>query len=138
MALSPHPSKRRQSMHDREGGSVFVEAMIAAAIVAVALGATFRTIGESARRTRLVEARRAALMVAQSELASVGADIPLRLGHTSGTNDGLLWRVDIEPYADGVDHADVGDLWRIAVVVRARDGGDLAALDTLRLGPVVG
>ncbi len=119
-------------------GSVFVESVIAAAIVAMALGATFRVIADSARRDRGVETRRAALLVAQSELAAVGSEIPLQPGDDSGLAGDLAWRVEISPYGDGVESRTVGGLWRIAVTVRPRDrDGDLVRLETLRLGPKV-
>ena len=118
----------------RDAGSVFVESMIAATIVAVALGGTFQVIGDGAARDRASQDRRLALLVAQSELAAVGAEIPLVSGQNSGLADDMTWRVDITPYGDGVDASAVGPLWRVSVTVRRRDGGpDLARLETLKL-----
>ena len=67
-------------MTARDSGSVFLDTMIAAAIVALTLGVMFRTISDSAARQRTIEARRSAYLVAQSELASVGSAIPLAPG----------------------------------------------------------
>jgi hypothetical protein len=48
----------------------------------------------------------------------------------------MVWRVEISPYADGVDASAAGGLWEVAVSVRPRAGGaDLARLQSLRLGP---
>jgi hypothetical protein len=118
-----------------DGGAVFVESMIAAAIVAMVLGTTFQVIADGARRERAADAHRLALLVAQSELADVGADIPLEPGETSGVAGPFVWRVDVTPYTaeGGVNSA--GALWKAAITVRRRDGGaTLAALSTLRLG----
>jgi len=118
-----------------DAGSVFVESIIAAAIVAMALGATYRVIADSAGRDRGVEQRRAALLVAQSELAAVGSEIPLESGQHAGLSGDILWRVDVTPYSDGVAAA-MGGLWRVAVSVRPRDAEvDSVRLETLRLGP---
>jgi hypothetical protein len=119
-----------------ERGAMFVEAMLAAAIVAVALGATLRVVADSAQRTRAVEARRAAVLVAQSELDGVASVIPLQPGRTVGVAGDLVWEVNVAPYVEGGDATDAGGLWRVAVGVRQRAGGpDLVTLQTLRLGP---
>jgi len=119
-------------------GSVFIESMIAAAIVAMALAATFRVITDGAQRDRAVETRRAALLVAQSELAATGSEIPLQPGQSAGSAGDFIWRVDVSPYIDGVDASAVGGLWRVDVSVSPRAGGaDLVTLDSLRLGPKV-
>lgn len=119
-----------------DAGSVFVESIIAAAIVAMALGATFQVIAQSARRGHAIEDRREALLVAQSELAAVGSEIPLTPGQSAGLAGDLEWRVDVSPYADAIGASAAGSLWRVEVSVSPRDGGEsLARLTTLRLGP---
>ena len=122
-------------MKGRDSGAVFVEAIVASAIVAMILAATFRVIADSAARDRMAEARRSALLVAQSELAAVGADIPLAEGRTAGLAGDLLWRVDIAPAGQLGDDNTAGALWRVAVSVRPRAGGvPLIVLRSLRLG----
>lgn len=119
----------------RDGGGVFIEALVATAIVAMILAATFRVIADGAARERRIDARRVALLVAQSELAAVGADIPLIPGESSGLAGGFVWRVNVSSY-DGAGAAnDAGGLMKVHVSVRPRAGGaDLVALDSLRLG----
>jgi len=119
-----------------DAGSVFVETIIAAAIVAMALGATLRVVADGASRDRGAEARRAALLVAQSELADVGSEIPVVAGESAGQSAGLSWRVDIAPYGAGDAGNAVGGLYAVTVRVRDRSGGPaLVTLRTLRLGP---
>ncbi len=115
-----------------DAGEMFVEALIAAAIVAMALAATYRVIADSASRDRGAEARREALLVAQSELADVGAEIPLQVGRTQGVSGDMTWRMNISPY--GEPNA-AGALLNVAVTVAPAAGGPtLARLQTLRLG----
>jgi hypothetical protein len=117
-------------------GSVFVESVIAAAIVAMALGGAFQMIVDGVERGRDVQARRTALLLAQSELAAAGSEIPLQAGEEAGVVGDLIWRVEVSPYSDGIDASAAGGLWRVAVSVRPRAGGEaLARLETLRLGP---
>jgi hypothetical protein len=126
-------SRRRPWRGD--AGSVFVETLIAAAIVATALGSTFQVIADSAARERGAEARRTALLLAQSELADVGSEIAIVPGRSSGEWGALVWRVDIEPYGGGDAANPVGQLYQVTVHVHARSGGPaLATLRSLRLG----
>ena len=120
----------------RDGGDVFIEALVATAIVAMILAATFRVITDGAARERMTEGRRLALLVAKSELAAVGADIPLAPGESAGFAGDQVWRVDISPYAAAGAANSAGALMRVQVAVRSRaGGGDLVVLDSLRLAP---
>lgn len=131
----PPASSPRPARLPTDAGSVFVESIIAAAIVAMALGATLKVVADGASRERATEARRTALQVAQSELAAVGAEIPLRSGQQTGVTGEMIWRVDISPADDAVESSAVGPLWQVSVAVQPREGGaPLARLDTLRLG----
>jgi len=119
-----------------ERGSVFIEVMVSAAILALALGMTFRAIGETAARQRMIEARRGAMLVARSELAATGSAIPLQFGETRGLSGPFAWRVAAEPYGADQAASSAGNLMRITVDVSAREGGPpLATLSTLRLAP---
>jgi hypothetical protein len=114
---------------------VFVETLIAAAIVATALGSTFQVIVDSAARERGAEARRTALLLAQSELADVGSEIAVAPGRSDGVWGDLAWRVDIDSYAAGDGANPVGALYEVTVRVHRRAGGPaLVTLRTLRLG----
>jgi hypothetical protein len=118
-----------------DGGAVFVESMIAAAIVALVLGTTFEVIADGARREKAAANHRLALLVAQSALDDVGADIRLDSGETSGASGPFVWRVDVTPYVAEGEPDTAGSLWKADVMVRRREGGpSLASLSTLRLG----
>ena len=121
-------------MMRRDAGTVFIDTLIAAAIVALTLGVMFRTVADSAARQRGMEARRSAYLVAQSQLASVGAAIPLQPGQTGGADGSLQWRVDIQPFDDGVSPGKAGRLWSVVVTVSPPGGRVLATVRTLRLG----
>ena len=82
-----------------QSGSVFIEALIAAAIVSMILAAGFQVTADSANRRRMVEARRYALMVARSQMAAVGYSIPLTAGAADGRDGPAHWRVDNPPRA---------------------------------------
>lgn len=115
----------------KRDGYVFLEVLIAAAILALIVGAMLDAAAASARRTRAAVDARLALLVARSQLAAVGVTTPLAAGGASGTDAGLAWRVEIEPYAQaGTERID--GLRRVVVTVRGADGRALARLATLR------
>lgn len=118
---------------DTENGSIVIEAMIAAAVVAAMLGASFEAIQSTAGQSRKIEARREAMLVAQSALATVGTEVPVVPGSTDGMSGALLWRVDITPTEASGDSS-VGALDLVTVTVRTPEApAPLATLRTLRL-----
>jgi type II secretion system protein I len=86
-----------------ETGFSMVETLVAIAIVSGALGMTMQVITTSARQTKAVEDRRLAMLVAQSQLAAVGAAQNSRFGETQGLSNGVRWRITVKPYPSGVN-----------------------------------
>jgi type II secretory pathway pseudopilin PulG len=119
-----------------DAGEVFIESLVAAAIVAMIMVATFRVVTDGASHARMTEQRRVALLVAKSELAEVGSEIPIASGENSGVSGDMIWTVDVSPYSDESGASSVGSLWAVDVSVRPRVGrGELVRLRTLRLAP---
>lgn len=87
------------------GGFALIETLIATAIIAAMLGLTFQTMQNQARGARMVEDRRKAMLVAQSQLAAIGASNSTAFGETRGVSDGINWRVSVTPYRSGVSSA---------------------------------
>ena len=121
--------------HDR--GSVLVEALVSTAIVAAVIATMLNTIREADARRTQIEARRYALMIARSELAAVGAEIPLQPGQVRGVEGDFVWSVRIEPGAtDTLSGGLAPPPSIVSVDVRASSGGEpLASLRTLRVSP---
>jgi len=122
-------------MSGGETGSALVEALVATAIVAGALGATFEAVAAAEHRQAALEQRRLALMVARSRLAAVGVEIPAAPGELEGLDGDLSWRVRIEPAGpDPGVRSRLGAPELVTVAVRpSRGGADLAVLKSLRL-----
>lgn len=114
---------------------MFIEALVAAAIVAMVMAVTLQVASDGFAQERLVASRRMALLVAQSQMAEVGSAIPTTPGENAGFDGPFLWRVTISPYDAGGGPNSAGALMKVHITVRARTGGgDLARLDSLRLG----
>jgi hypothetical protein len=123
-------------MMKNDSGSVFIESMVAAAIVALSLAAMYRVIEDGAMRDRAVNAKQNALLIAQSELAAVGSAIPLAQGMTGGTEGPYAWRVDISPSDAESAASSAGQLWEVTVSVRLLDRGNaIVTLNSLALAP---
>jgi prepilin-type N-terminal cleavage/methylation domain-containing protein len=90
--------------HQREGerqceqGFTLPEALVASAIVAAMLGVTLNVVQNNARAARVNEDRRAALLVAQSQLAVAEVALPGRLVSREGRSGAISWTMRIEPY----------------------------------------
>lgn len=116
-------------MRDRQAGSALIESLVAAAIVMISLSTMYQAFAESARRTRISGDKSMALLVAQSQLATVGAIIPAESGRTTGSEGPYNWEIDVAP-------SDAGGVTLDAVTVRvgARGKpGSLVTLQTLRV-----
>jgi general secretion pathway protein I len=129
--------KRRRMRRDR--GFTLVEVVVAIAILALMAGVIFRVNSDSIRNIHRADALANASVLAQSLIAKVGTEIPLREGETRGQSGaGLRWLVEMKRYGDATDRA----RWPLAAYtvtaeVTVRDGPDTkpVALMTLRLGP---
>jgi general secretion pathway protein I len=123
----------------RDDGFTLVEVVVAIAILALMAGVIFRVNSDSIRNIHRADALADASALAQSLIAKVGTEIPLREGETRGrSGTGLRWRVQMKRYGDAMDRAQ----WPVAAYtvmaeVTLRDSPDTqpVALMTLRLGP---
>jgi hypothetical protein len=123
-------------MSARDQGSVFIDAMIAAAIVTLSLGTMYRAMADGASHDRMAEGRRMALLVAQSEMAAVGSLIPEVQGTTSGVEGPFAWQVDVEPFNTGFSASRAGAVWQVTVSVRPQSGApDAVVLRNIQVGP---
>jgi hypothetical protein len=109
-----------------------VETLVASAIIAAMLGVTYQAIQASARQSRMVEDRRLATLVAQTQMAAIGASVTGNFGETRGTTSGISWRIVAEPYRTA--EAPSGRIKLDLISVSAGMGNrDLVTLRTLRL-----
>lgn len=85
-----------------ERGFTLPEALVASAIVAAMLGVTLNVVQNNARAARINEERRAALLVAQSQLAVAEVAVPGRFVTREGRSGAIGWQLRIEPYRSGL------------------------------------
>lgn len=116
----------------REQGFTLPEALVASAVVAAMLGVTLNVVQNNARAARVNEERRAALLVAQSQLAVAEVAVPGRFATREGRSGTISWQMRIEPYR-GALASPVLD--QITVTAGTGPSGQpLVELMTLRVG----
>jgi general secretion pathway protein I len=131
--------EKKAERPESEAGFTVVEVVVAVTILALALGVLLNVMSNSIRQTGQAESVAEAGSLAQSLLAKIGTELPLRDGQITGQSDrGFRWRVRINAYGDGIDRRE----WRVAAhqvfaEVVWNDGLQerSVALTTLRLGP---
>lgn len=125
---------RGQHHHRRdcgERGFTLPEALVASAIVAAMLGVTLGVVQNNARSARINEDRRAALLVAQSQLAVAEVAVPGRFAAREGKSGSIGWALRIEPFRGPLASP---ALDRITVTAgEGPSGQPLVELSTLRV-----
>ena len=78
-------------------GFTLLEVLVALVIFALVFGVLAQIFQTGLHQSRVAEAASAATLLARSQLARVGIDVPLAPGEYDGeTADGLLWHIVIE------------------------------------------
>jgi Tfp pilus assembly protein PilV len=83
-----------------DSGSVLIETVIAAAILAMILGTGLAAIGNTLNRSRILEDQQKALLVAQSQLSLFGPSVRANDGRANGVDGILSWEINVEPYTN--------------------------------------
>jgi general secretion pathway protein I len=112
----------------RAAGFSLIEVLVAFVILALVGTALFRVFSGALGNASLADEYSRATLYAESRIAGIGVETPLREGTLQGTSDDgyYAWTVQVEPYTPpGITPAMQGTvdamavrLWRLAVTVR--------------------
>ncbi len=116
-------------------GFSLLEVLVAFAILAMSLGALYQAFGGSLHNLSVAGEYTSAMIVAESKLAEVADQVPLRQGSEQGEESGFRWKVDVLSYEELEDLPRSFKPYRVHVKVSWGDGGRHRSyvLDTLRL-----
>jgi general secretion pathway protein I len=127
----------RASRRDRNGGFTLIEVLVAFAILAISLTALFQIFSAGTRNIDTTQAYTTAILLAESNLARVGREVPLRESEEAGEwKNGFRWKRTIRPYDDvPIPDSLSVRLFLIAVTVSwgELDKERTISLETLRL-----
>lgn len=131
----------------RQRGFTLVEVVVAFLLLSLVLASGFELFTTGMRRAIDIEERSQALAIAQSQLAAVGVEVPLKEGAAAGQSDDgkFRWTTTIARSQEGAGDPNqpiqsAYGLYRIEVVVtwRGADEREQAfSLATLELGMVL-
>jgi prepilin-type N-terminal cleavage/methylation domain-containing protein len=122
-----------------ERGFTLMETLVALFIMISAATLLYRGFASGLAAAGVADAQQTALAVAQSRLASLGAEIPLEAGRLEGVEDGgVAWTLEVRPYAadGGGQEARPQAFWAtVTVSWRDRSAGPARSLHltTLKL-----
>jgi general secretion pathway protein I len=128
---------RANSSSRRARGFTLLEVLVALLCFALVFGILAQIMRTGLRQSAAAESAALAGLLARSQLARVGVELPLAPGLVEGEVDGMRWRTAIglaEPLAAERDIA----TWRIDVTIAWGEAGQELTLTTLRLGPPPG
>lgn len=116
-------------------GFTLLEILVALAIFALAFGVLVQIIQTGLHQSTVARSMAASSLVAKSELARVGVELPLQAGQVDGeTEDGKRWRTEIE-LLDGPHEGQSFSTYRVQVTVAwGASPAEELTLTTLRVG----
>ena len=122
-------------------GFTLIEVLVALIVLSLALSIIFAGVSQNLRSRRAALHYQQAMLLAESKLASIGVEVPLREGEFAGDfSDQFHWRTLVTPYhEEGRAEPDSASLraWVVTVTVDWGSGDDerSVSLSTLRLAP---
>jgi general secretion pathway protein I len=123
----------------RDEGFTLVELVVALAILSVSLTLILRTLSGGFYYQQQAGALADATLLAQSLMARVGRDLPLKPGIEEGIQqDRLAWKVQIEPYGSASEQREWATApYAVSVTISLPQGSEksLVVLHGLKLGP---
>jgi general secretion pathway protein I len=137
MPRSSEPSRRAFS-RALSPGFTLLEVLVALLCFALMFGILAEIMRTGLRQSAAADATALASLLARSQLARVGVELPLEIGEVEGEVDGMRWRTAIQLAEPLTGETDIGS-YRVDVTIAwgASDDQQLT-LTTLRLGPQPG
>jgi hypothetical protein len=120
-------------------GFTLVEALAAFAILVLVMSGLLQGIGGGARNDARADFLLRAAREGRSQLEALGVAAPIVIGEQTGRyDDGLLWRLVVEPYREAATAGGLGERTRayLARVTVRRPGeraADVLTLTTIKL-----
>ena len=116
-------------------GFTLVEILVALMIFALAFGLLAQIMQTGLRQSTGSRSMAAATFLAKSEVARVGVEVPLQVGHLDGeTEYGMGWRTEIELIEGPSEHQGLATYQVQVTVTWGASPAEQLTLTTLRIG----
>jgi general secretion pathway protein I len=130
------PSSPRRPAARRPTGFTLLEVLVVLLVFALVFGILAQILRTGLRQSATAETTATATLLARSQLARVGTELPIEAGEIEGEADGMRWRTAIELVRSAPEETELA-AYQVRVTVAW--GDDQAAqevtLTTLRIGP---
>jgi prepilin-type N-terminal cleavage/methylation domain-containing protein len=129
------PSEQARPLR-RPAGFTLLEVLVALVCFALVFGVLAQIMRTGLRQSAAAETAAMATLVARSQLARVGAELPLEVGEVAGETDGMRWRTTIRLAEGGSEDLEIS-AYLVDVTVAWGEPPDAreVTLTTLRIGP---
>jgi general secretion pathway protein I len=126
------PHRREHASH---GGFTLLEILVALVIFALAFGVLAQIMWTGLRQSDVARSLAAATLLARSELARVGVEVPLRVGRAEGeTEDGMGWHTAIDLVEGPGENQSLATYQVQVTVAWGASPAEQLTLTTLRVG----
>jgi general secretion pathway protein I len=121
----------------RAQGFTLLEVLVALIVFALVVGILAQILRTGLRQSATSETTATATLLARSQLARVGTELPIEVGSVEGEADGMHWRTAITLAAPPKEQSELAG-YRVEVTVAWGDdqAQQEVTLTTLRIGPV--
>jgi general secretion pathway protein I len=117
-------------------GFTLLEVLVALIVFALVFGILAQILRTGLRQSATAETTATATLLARSQLARVGTELPIEAGEIEGEADGMRWRTAIELVRSASEETDLA-AYRVRVTVAWGDdqAPQEVTLTTIRIGP---
>jgi general secretion pathway protein I len=127
---------RRHHERGEDNGFTLLEILVALVIFALAFAVLAQILQTGLRQSAVTRSLTAATLLARSELARVGVDVPLVVGRADGdTEDGMRWHTEVELVQGPSEHQSLATYQVQVTVAWGANPAEQLTLTTLRVGP---
>lgn len=126
----------RPAARRRAPGFTLLEVLVALIVFALVFGILAQILRTGLRQSATAETSATATLLARSQLARVGTELPIEAGEIEGEADGMRWRTAIELVRSATEETELA-AYRVRVTVAWGDdqAPQEVTLTTLRIGP---
>jgi general secretion pathway protein I len=133
----PRPNEVSRRPHGRPApGFTLLEVVVALLVFGLLFGILAQIIRTGLHQSASAETTMMASLLARSQLARVGVELPLQPGEIEGEADGMHWRTAIRLAEPLTEETEIG-AYRVDVTVAwGESEAQQVTLTTLKLGPL--